>query len=92
MSAEKRIYGIDLGTTYSAIAYVDEFNQAEIIPNSDNERVTPSVVFFESPTNVIVGSVAKEAAKHDSETVVDFVKRQMGTDYAFHYEGVDYIL
>lgn len=90
MSAEKRIYGIDLGTTYSAIAYVDEFNQAEIIPNSDNERVTPSVVFFESPTNIVVGSVAKEAAKHDSESVVDFVKRQMGTDYAFHYEGVDY--
>ena len=90
MSAEKRIYGIDLGTTYSAIAYVNEFNQAEIIANSDNERVTPSVVFFESPTNIIVGRVAKESAKTDPDSVVDFVKRQMGTDYTFHYQGVDY--
>ncbi len=90
MSADKRIYGIDLGTTYSAIAYVNEFNQAEIIANSDNERVTPSVVFFESPTNVIVGRVAKESAKTDPDSVVDFVKRQMGTDYAFQYQGVDY--
>ena len=90
MSAEKRIYGIDLGTTYSTIAYVNEFNQAEIIANSDNERVTPSVVFFESPTNIIVGRVAKESAKTDPDSVVDFVKRQMGTDYTFHYQGVDY--
>lgn len=90
MSEEKRIYGIDLGTAYSAIAFVNEFNQAEIIPNSDNERVTPSVVFFESPTNIIVGRVAKEAAKTDPGAVVDFIKRQIGTDYAFHYGDVDY--
>jgi molecular chaperone DnaK (HSP70) len=44
----KKIYGIDLGTTYSAIAYIDEFGKAAIIPNSDSERITPSVVFFES--------------------------------------------
>ena len=42
----KRIFGIDLGTTYSSIAYVDEYGKAVIIPNVENERVTPSVVFF----------------------------------------------
>ena len=43
----KRIFGIDLGTTYSSIAYVDEYGKAVIVPNSENQRVTPSVVFFD---------------------------------------------
>ena len=87
---KKKVYGIDLGTTYSALAYVNEFNQAEIIPNSDNERVTPSVIFFESPSNIVVGTTAKDSAKTDAERVVDFVKRQMGTNWTFHYNDVDY--
>ena len=85
-----KVYGIDLGTTYSAIAYIDDFNKAETIRNSDNEQVTPSVVFFESPENIIVGKIAKESAKSDPEQVVDYVKRQMGTDWTFAYEGRDY--
>lgn len=87
----KRIYGIDLGTTYSAIAYVNEHGKAEIITNSDNERVTPSVVFFESEENVIVGKIAKESAKTDPARVVDFVKRQMhDKDWSFEIDGKSY--
>ena len=87
----KRIYGIDLGTTYSAIAFVNEHGKAEIITNSDNERVTPSVVFFESEDNVIVGKIAKESAKTDPGRVADFVKRQMhDKNWTFSVDGKSY--
>ncbi|MDR2704280.1 MAG: Hsp70 family protein [Planctomycetaceae bacterium] len=84
----KRVYGIDLGTTYSAIAFINEHGKAEIITNSDNERVTPSVVFFESENNIIVGKIAKESAKTDPNRVVDFVKRQMSDkEWTFSVDG-----
>ncbi|MDR1290790.1 MAG: Hsp70 family protein [Planctomycetaceae bacterium] len=87
----KRIYGIDLGTTYSAIAFIDEFGKSQIITNSDNLRITPSVVYFESADNIIVGSIAKESAKTDPSRVVDFVKRQMSDkEWTFPIEGKEY--
>ncbi|PHN00727.1 Hsp70 family protein [Flavilitoribacter nigricans] len=78
MSNQNIILGIDLGTTYSAMAYVDEHGDAKIIPNSDNERITPSVVFFETSDNIIVGKNAKDEAEMSPESVVSFVKREMG--------------
>jgi molecular chaperone DnaK len=71
------IFGIDLGTTYSSIAYVDEFGKAVIIPNAESERVTPSVVFFDEES-IVVGDVAKESSKLYPDDVVCFVKRSMG--------------
>lgn len=72
-----RIVGIDLGTTYSSIGFVNDHGKPEIIPNREGERITPSVVMFdgESP---IVGSIAKRSAVANPEEVVQFVKRQMG--------------
>jgi len=94
MSTEnaRRVFGIDLGTTYSALAFVDEHGKAQIIPNSDNENITPSVVFFEEGTgNVIVGSVARESARTDPQRVVTFVKRHMGeAGWVFSLDGKDY--
>ena len=87
----KRIYGIDLGTTYSAIAFIDEYGKAQVITNSDTERVTPSVVFFESEENIVVGKIAKESAKTDPSRVVDFVKRQMSDkDWTFAVDDKSY--
>ncbi|MDR1923998.1 MAG: Hsp70 family protein [Planctomycetaceae bacterium] len=87
----RRVYGIDLGTTYSAIAFVNEHGKAEIITNSDNDRVTPSVVFFEEDGNTIVGKIAKESAKTDPNRVVDFVKRQMSDkEWSFSVDGKTY--
>ena len=74
MSEIKKVYGIDLGTTYSCISYVDEFSKPVIIPNSENSRVTPSVVFFDGD-EIIVGDVAKENSKVYPEDVVSFIKR-----------------
>jgi len=86
----KRIFGIDLGTTYSSIAYVDEYGKAVIIPNAENERVTPSVVFFDENT-VVVGEVAKESAKLYPNEVVSFIKRSMGEpNFIFEYGGERY--
>ena len=73
----KRVYGIDLGTTYSAIAYVDEHDKAVIVPNQESERITPSVVLFDGD-NIIVGNTAKESAKVEPHRVVSRIKQHMG--------------
>jgi len=73
------VIGIDLGTTYSAVAHVDEHGEARIIPNTQNERITPSVVLFMDEENqVVVGKSAKDEIVLQPERVVDFVKREMG--------------
>ncbi|GHT46542.1 molecular chaperone DnaK [Planctomycetales bacterium] len=89
MSSERKlVYGIDLGTTYSAVAYVDEYGKAQVITNSDNERITPSVVYFESENNVVVGQRAKGNKNVRPDRVVDFVKRQMSNaTWTFDVDG-----
>jgi molecular chaperone DnaK (HSP70) len=83
----KRVYGIDLGTTYSAIAYVDEHGKPVIIPNQESERITPSVVLFDGD-NIIVGNTAKESAKVEPHRVVSRIKQHMGDpNFVFEYEG-----
>lgn len=72
------VVGIDLGTTFSAIATVNEEGNAEIITNRDGERTTPSVVMFEDGA-IIVGEQAKENSIVEPYNVCQFVKRQMGT-------------
>lgn len=86
----KRVFGIDLGTTNSSIAYVDDYGKAIIIPNSDNQRVTPSVVFFDGDV-IVVGDVAKESSKLYPNDVVSFVKRAVGEpEFLFEYESKIY--
>lgn len=70
------IIGIDLGTTNSAIAYVNESGNPEIINNREGDRVTPSVILFEGESPII-GQIAKDCAVSDPLNVVQFVKRQM---------------
>src|SRR5437868_864799 len=73
----RKVVGIDLGTTFSAIAHIDNYGKPQIIANSETERITPSVIFFDG-ANVIVGSVAKNNAVAEPEKIVDFVKREIG--------------
>jgi len=85
-----KVYGIDLGTTYSCIACVDEHGKPVIIPNEENERITPSVVFFEG-NDVVVGNEAKSNSVMYSSQVVAFVKRAMGDpNFLFEYNGKTY--
>lgn len=69
--------GIDLGTTYSAAAVINDDGQAEIITNRDGERFTPSVIMFEKGT-VVVGSQAKDNSVIDPDNVCQYVKRHIG--------------
>lgn len=80
-------YGIDLGTTYSCIASIDEFGRPAVARNEFGEDTTPSVVYFESPDNVVVGRTAKSSALLDPDHVVTHIKRQMGQDVTFEFHG-----
>ncbi|HAI10792.1 MAG TPA: hypothetical protein DCM28_03755 [Phycisphaerales bacterium] len=74
----KRYIGIDLGTTFSAMAYVDPHGTPVTIPNAEGSLTTPSVVYFEQTGQVIVGADARAAAVEHPELVVECVKREMG--------------
>src|SRR3954469_13613411 len=74
---QRKAVGIDLGTTFSAVAHIDAYGKPHIIPNSENERITPSVILFDG-TSVVVGTSAKNSAVAEPEKVVDFIKREMG--------------
>ena len=70
-------FGIDLGTTFSAIAHIDAYGKPQIIPNAESERITPSVILFDG-MNAIVGTLAKQNSVAEPEKIVDFVKREIG--------------
>ena len=87
----KYVFGIDLGTTYSCIAYVDETGRATVINNQEGTNTTPSVVNFASPTQVVVGQVAKENAVIDPQNTVSLVKTMMvKSNFAISYNGEDF--
>lgn len=75
---EDIVFGIDLGTTYSCIAYVDEYDKATIVSNSENSPVTPSVVYYKGNGTMAVGEFAKEMLQSAPDNVCTTVKRQMG--------------
>ena len=82
-----KIIGIDLGTTYSAVAVL-EGREAKIIPNPEGNRTTPSVVAFKGD-EIQVGEVAKRQAITNPNTVIS-IKRHMGTDYKVEVNGKKY--
>ncbi|MDR2932269.1 MAG: Hsp70 family protein [Oscillospiraceae bacterium] len=85
-----KVLGIDLGTTYSCVSYVDESGKPIVLKNSEGELTTPSVVFFESPGNVVVGTPAKESSKIYPDEVVSFVKRSIGQPgISWHIHGAN---
>jgi molecular chaperone DnaK len=88
---ETIVFGIDLGTTYSCIAYVDEYGKPEVVTNEEGERITPSVVWFESANESVVGKVAKESAVLYPTKVVQMVKRHMGEEnWDFEVDGLHF--
>jgi molecular chaperone DnaK len=90
MADSRMVFGIDLGTTYSAIAYVDETGRPAVCRNTDSLETTPSVVFFENESNVVVGSVAKSSAIAYPDRIVSLIKRQMGEKASFLFDGNTY--
>src|ERR1700682_3037094 len=72
-----KIIGIDLGTTNSVVAVL-EGGSAEVIPNSEGGRTTPSVVAYTKSGERLVGQVAKRQAVTNPENTVYSIKRFMG--------------
>lgn len=72
--------GIDLGTTYSAVATVTEAGRTVMVPNSEGQILTPSVVFFDEES-IIVGHAAKQHALVNIDSVAICPKRDMGKKY-----------
>ena len=80
--------GIDLGTTFSAIAHVNANGVPELIPNEDGDRLTPSVIFYDTG-EFIVGEYAKQNAVAEPENVVEFIKREMGKPVTAFFREFD---
>ncbi len=82
-----KIIGIDLGTTNSCVA-VMENGEVKVIANPEGNRTTPSVVSFKNG-EIIVGEAAKRQAVTNPDTIMS-VKRHMGTAHKEHANGKDY--
>ena len=80
--------GIDLGTTFSAVA-VMEGGKATIIPNAEGDRTTPSVVGIKDDDRV-VGKVAKNQAITNPLNTIRSIKRKMGTNEKIDVDGKEY--
>jgi molecular chaperone DnaK len=72
--------GIDLGTTYSALAVVDTAGRPQTLLNAEGDKLTPSVVLFEED-DVIVGKEALKAITTDAARVAQCIKRELGRRY-----------
>ena len=83
MDETRKVFGIDLGTTYSCVAQVDEYDRAVVLRNLEGNSTTPSVVYFCSDNKVIVGDPAKEESKMNPNDTVAFIKREISNDEAF---------
>ena len=75
--------GIDLGTTYSAIGWVNDTGHSALVPNEEGDLITPSVVLFE-PKGIVVGKEAKKVAVLYPDRVATCVKRDMGKPVYTH--------
>lgn len=88
---EEYTIGIDLGTTYSCLAYMNEDGEPVVEKNFEQEETTPSVILFNENGEIIVGSPAKDMAMmYSSDRVVTAIKRQMGTDYEVEMDNQSY--
>ena len=84
------VVGIDLGTTYSAVARLDEMKKPDVLSNFEGTLFTPSVVYFENNQKVVVGEHAKNSSEIYPENVVEFVKNHMGSDRTWNFFGESY--
>lgn len=77
-----KLVGIDLGTTFSALAMLNPIGRPEIVPNSEGERITASAVYFDDEENAVrVGVEAINSRQLNPDRAVRFVKRHMGSDW-----------
>lgn len=81
-----KVIGIDLGTTNSCVAVLEN-NQSVVITNSEGQRTTPSVVAFTKNGERLVGEAAKRQAAVNVDRTFFSIKRQMGSDFRANVDG-----
>ncbi len=86
----RAVLGIDLGTTNSAVASVDDDGTVVVLPNASGGDLTPSVVYFEPDGTAVVGEEAVQAAAVDPENGVQLIKRAMGTEFPLRINGQEH--
>ena len=84
-----RVIGIDLGTTNSCVAVLENGNPT-VITNAEGGRTTPSVVAFSKKGERLVGDIARRQAAVNAERTFFSIKREMGSSYRVNVDGVSY--
>ncbi|MCA0436346.1 MAG: Hsp70 family protein [Austwickia sp.] len=90
MTSPAPVIGIDLGTTYSAVAHVDSDSQVRVIPNAEGRLLTASAVYFDPDGSVVVGDAAKVRDATDPDRTVIGIKRWMGKDHVRWIDDQEY--
>jgi molecular chaperone DnaK len=86
-----KLVGIDLGTTFSAIASLDDHGQPITLPNRDGEMLTPSAVLLLDDNTAVVGQAALDVALEQPDSVATLIKRRMGhSSYGRPVAGRDF--
>ncbi len=83
--------GIDLGTTFCCMSYIDDAAIPQVIKNSDGQNTTPSVIWFDGKT-AYVGKKANDRKLQANSPIYEFVKRDIGKNLSHRYliNGYDY--
>jgi molecular chaperone DnaK len=85
---EGQTVGIDLGTTYSSIARLDDDGNATVLDNADDRTITPSVVLLGDAGHVMVGPSFERISIEDPSHIIEAIKREMGNkDYYVVYQN-----
>ena len=82
--------GIDLGTTNSVVAAIDEAGVPVVITLAEGSRLCPSVVGFSKTGERLVGQLAKRQAITNPDRTISSIKRQMGTRYKVSIDGKEF--
>jgi molecular chaperone DnaK len=82
--------GIDLGTTNSVVAAIDETGEPIVITLAEGSRLCPSVVGFSKTGERLVGQLAKRQAITNPDRTISSIKRQMGTRYKVSIDGKEF--
>ncbi len=89
--ATGNLIGIDLGTTFCAVATLDDHGQPVTLPNRDGEMLTPSAVLLAADGEAVVGQSALDVALEQPENVATLIKRRMGyPSYGRPVAGIEF--
>lgn len=83
------VIGIDLGTTFSGAAMLDDSGKPVMIPNANGKNITPSVVMIDGE-KIVVGAAAKNNLFVRPDNVIDEVKRFIGSDKTYQIDGKEH--